>query len=109
MKAIVYEKYGSPDELQIREIPKPLPKENELLICIKASSINSRDWRLLRASPFIVRLMGQGLLKPKNPILGADVAGVVEAVGTAVEQFQPGDEVYGYLPLKRYGPSLAHL
>lgn len=103
MKAIVYENYGSPDELQLKDIAKPAPKENELLIRIKASSINSRDWRLLRASPFVVRLMGQGLLKPKNPILGADVAGVVEAAGRDVKQFQPGDEVYGYLSLEHGG------
>jgi NADPH:quinone reductase-like Zn-dependent oxidoreductase len=103
MKAIIYENYGSPDELKVREIAKPAPAENELLIHIKASSINSRDWRLLRANPFFVRLMGQGLLKPKNPILGADVAGVVEKTGSNANDFQPGDEVYGYLSLEHGG------
>lgn len=103
MKAIVYESYGSPDELQIRDIAKPAPKENELLIRIKASSINSRDWRLLRANPFFVRLMGQGLLRPKNPILGADVAATVVATGKDVAQFQPGDDVFGFLSLEQGG------
>ena len=103
MKVIVYENYGSPDVLQYTDIAKPAPKENELLIRIKASSINSRDWRLLRANPLFIRLMGQGLLKPGNPILGADVAGVVEATGRHIKEFQPGDEVYGFLSLEHGG------
>ena len=103
MKAIYYEQYGSPDVLQYKEIAKPAPKENELLIEIKASSINSRDWRLLRANPFFIRLMGLGLLRPKHPILGADVAGTVAATGKDVTQFQPGDDVFGYLSLEQGG------
>ena len=98
MKAIVCTKYGSPDVLQLQEVAKPAPQDEEVLIKIHAASINSRDWRRMRANPFFIRLMAGGLLKPKNPILGADVAGRVEAVGRNVKQFKPGDEVFGYLP-----------
>jgi NADPH:quinone reductase-like Zn-dependent oxidoreductase len=98
MKAIVCTKYGSPDVLQLQDVAKPAPKDDEVLIGIHATSINSRDWRRMRANPFFIRLMAGGFLKPKNPILGADVAGRVEAVGSNVRQFQPGDEVFGYLP-----------
>jgi len=95
MKAIVYERYGSPDVLQLRGMEKPVPKDDEVLVKVHASSVNAADWHMLRAKPFLVRLMGGGLLKPKNKILGADVAGRVEAVGRNVKQFQPGDEVFG--------------
>ena len=95
MKAIVYTQYGPPDVLQLKEVAKPAPKDDEVLIKVQAASINSRDWRLLRANPFFIRLMVGGLLKPKNPILGADVAGQVERVGSQVRQFRPGDEVFG--------------
>jgi len=95
MKAIVYEKYGPPDVLQLKEVEKPTPKDDEVLVKVHAASANAKDWRLLRADPFLVRLMGGGLLKPKNKILGSDIAGRVEAVGRNVKQFQPGDEVFG--------------
>lgn len=98
MKAIICPKYGSPDVLQFREVAKPVPQENEVLIQIHAASLNSRDLRMLRASPFFMRLMPGGLFRPKNKILGGDVAGRVEAVGRNVRQFKPGDEVFGYLP-----------
>jgi NADPH:quinone reductase-like Zn-dependent oxidoreductase len=101
MKAIVYEKYGSPAVLQLKEITKPAPKDDEVLIKVHAASLNARDWRLMRANPFFVRFMVGGLLKPKNSILGTDVAGRVERVGSRVTQFRPGDEVFGYL--SRYG------
>jgi NADPH:quinone reductase-like Zn-dependent oxidoreductase len=101
MKAIVCTKYGSPDVLQLQEVAKPVPKDDEVLIRIHAASINSRDWRRMRANPFFIRLMVGGFLKPKNPILGADAAGRVEAVGCNVKLFQPGDEVFGCL--SRYG------
>jgi len=97
MKAIVYERYGSPDVLQLRGMEKPVPKDDEVLVKVHASSVNAADWHMLRAKPFLVRLMGGGLLKPKNKILGADVAGRVEAVGRNVKQFQPGDEIFGDL------------
>jgi 2-desacetyl-2-hydroxyethyl bacteriochlorophyllide A dehydrogenase len=95
MKAIVCTKYGPPDVLQLKEVAKPTPKDNEVLVKIHAASVNPADWHLLRGKPFLVRLMSFGLLKPKNKILGADVAGRVEAVGRNVEQFRPGDEVFG--------------
>ena len=98
MRAIVCTKYGSPDVLQLQEVEKPAPKDDEVLIKIHAASINSRDWRMLRANPFFIRLVPGGFLHPKNRILGADVAGRVEAVGRCVKQFKPGDEVFGYLP-----------
>ena len=94
MKAVVYTKYGSPDVLQLNEVEKPTPKDNEVLIRIHAASANAADWHLLRGDPFLLRL-GYGLLKPNNTILGADIAGRVEAVGNNVTQFQPGDEVFG--------------
>jgi NADPH:quinone reductase-like Zn-dependent oxidoreductase len=98
MKAIICPKYGSPDVLQLREVVKPVPQEDEVLIQIHAASLNSRDLRMLRANPFFMRLMPGGLFRPKNKILGADVAGRVEAIGCNIKQFQPGDEVFGYLP-----------
>ena len=98
MKAIVCTKYGSPDVLQLQEVAKPAPKDDEVLIKIHAASINSRDWRMMRANPFFIRLAPGGFLQPKNKILGADVAGQVEAVGRYVKQFKPGDEIFGYLP-----------
>jgi NADPH:quinone reductase-like Zn-dependent oxidoreductase len=97
MKAIVYLKYGSPDVLELKEVEKPIPKDNEVLVKVHAASLNAYDWHLLTADIFLVRLMGGGLLKPKNQILGADLAGQVEAVGRNVKQFQPGDEVFGDL------------
>jgi len=98
MKAVICTKYGSPDVLQLQEVAKPSPKDNEVLIKIHAASINSRDWRLMRANPFFIRLVPGGFLQPKNKILGADVAARVEAIGRYVKQFKPGDDVFGYLP-----------
>jgi NADPH:quinone reductase-like Zn-dependent oxidoreductase len=97
MKAMVYHNYGSPDVLNLEEVEKPAPGDDELLISVHAAALNAADWRLLSADPFLVRLMDGGLLKPKNKILGADIAGRVEAVGRNVKQFQPGDEVFGDL------------
>jgi len=94
MKAIVYTEYGSPDVLQLQDVEKPVPAEGEVLIKVYAASVNAADLHLLRADPFLVRLMS-GLLKPKNTILGADIAGRVEAVGSNVKQLKPGDEVFG--------------
>jgi NADPH:quinone reductase-like Zn-dependent oxidoreductase len=95
MKAIVYSKYGPPDVLRLAEVEKPAPKDDEILIQVQAASVNALDWHMLTADIFLVRLMGSGPFKPKNPILGADVAGRVAAVGKDVRQFQPGDEVFG--------------
>lgn len=94
MKAVMYHEYGSPDVLKLVEIAKPTPKADELLIHMRAASINSWDWDRLRGD-FLNRLAGGGWQKPKLPILGCDVAGEVEAVGANVKQFQPGDRVLG--------------
>jgi NADPH:quinone reductase-like Zn-dependent oxidoreductase len=96
MKAIVYTEYGSPDVLAIKEVANPAPKADEVLVKIYAASANAADLHLLRADPFLARL-SSGLLKPKRTILGADIAGRVEAVGSSVKQFKPGDEVFGDL------------
>jgi NADPH:quinone reductase-like Zn-dependent oxidoreductase len=98
MKAIICPKYGSPDVLQLREVAKPIPRDDEVLVEIHAASLNSRDLRMLRAQPVFMRLLPGGLSRPKNKILGADLAGRVEATGRLTKQFQPGDEVFGYLP-----------
>ena len=98
MKAMVYHTYGSPDVLHLEEVPKPTPQANEVLLKIHTASLNAYDWHLLRADPFLARLE-RGLFRPKITILGADVAGQVEAVGSNVTQFQPGDEVFGDLSL----------
>ncbi len=95
MKAIVYEKYGSPDVLQFEEVAKPAPQDNEVLVQVHAASVNAGDWHVLGGKPFLMRLMGYGLLKPKYRILGSDIAGRIEAVGRNVTQFQAGDEVFG--------------
>ena len=95
MKAIVYTKYGSPDVLQFREVEKPLPTDHQLLIKVQAASVNALDWHLMRGKPFLVRIAGNGLRKPKDQRLGVDLAGRVEAVGSKVTQFRPGDEVFG--------------
>jgi len=95
MKAIVIEKYGSPDVLQFKEVERPTPKDNQVLVRVQAASANPLDWHLMRGEPFIARLVGTGLLKPKSSRVGADVAGRVEAVGKDVTQFKPGDEVFG--------------
>jgi NADPH:quinone reductase-like Zn-dependent oxidoreductase len=95
MKAMVYTKFGPPDVLQLKEVERPIPKANEILIKVRAASANAYDWRHLRADPFLIRFMGAGLFKPRHQILGADIAGTVEAVGRDVKQFKPGDEVFG--------------
>jgi NADPH:quinone reductase-like Zn-dependent oxidoreductase len=95
MKAILFTKYGSPDVLEIKEVEKPALKDNEVLVKVHAASVNAADWHSLSADIFLVRLMGSGLRKPKDPRLGIDIAGRVEAVGSRVTQFQPGDAVYG--------------
>ena len=94
MKVVVYEKYGPPEVHQLKEVEKPTPKDNEILVKIHASSINSSDATLTRGKPFLGRLW-QGLLKPKNKTLGSDIAGIVEAVGSSVKEFKSGDEVFG--------------
>jgi NADPH:quinone reductase-like Zn-dependent oxidoreductase len=95
MKAIVYYKYGSPDDvLELRDIDKPVVKEDEVLVRVHAASTHAGDWILVRGVPYFMR-MAYGLRKPKNNVAGMDVAGTVEAVGKDVTQFQPGDELFG--------------
>jgi NADPH:quinone reductase-like Zn-dependent oxidoreductase len=95
MKAAIHTKYGPPSVIQLVDVEKPVPKENEVLVKIHAASVNAYDWHMLTADIFLVRLMGGGLFKPKDTGVGADIAGVVEAVGENVKQFKPGDEVFG--------------
>ena len=95
MKAVVYTNYGSPDVLEIRDIKKPAPNDDQILIKVRAASINPLDWHFMEGTPYIMRMMGVGLRKPKDPRLGVDMAGQVEAVGKNVTQFKPGDEVFG--------------
>jgi NADPH:quinone reductase-like Zn-dependent oxidoreductase len=94
MKAITYHNYGSPDVLKCEEIEKPIPKDDEVLIRVRAASVNPLDWRLMKGKPYAVRLIaGLGKLKRGRP--GVDVAGQVEGIGKNVTQFKPGDEVFG--------------
>jgi NADPH:quinone reductase-like Zn-dependent oxidoreductase len=95
MKAIVYSKYGPPDVLELREVVKPVPMNNEILVKVKATTVNRTDCAMLRAKPFIMRFL-TGLFKPTNPILGTEFAGEVEAVGSAVVSFKAGDKVFGF-------------
>lgn len=97
MKAIVQTKYGSPEVLELKEVAKPAPKASEVLVKVYAASMNAAELHTVSGKPFVMRLAGFGLLKPKNTIPGAAIAGRVEAVGPYVTQFQPGDEVFGDL------------
>jgi NADPH:quinone reductase-like Zn-dependent oxidoreductase len=96
MKAVVFTKYGTADVLESRDVDRPTPKAGEVLVRVRAVSINDWDWQALQGSPFMNRLMF-GLVRPKKQILGSDVAGIVEAVGQNVKRFRAGDEVFGDL------------
>jgi NADPH:quinone reductase-like Zn-dependent oxidoreductase len=93
MKAIVYTKYGPPDVLQLKEVAKPTPRDDEVLIKVQAVSVNRSDWEGLRGKPLYARI--GGLLRPRQQILGSDIAGRVEMAGRNVRRFRPGDEVFG--------------
>src|SRR5688572_28991719 len=95
MKAVIYTEFGPPDVLQIQETDKPVPKDNEILMKVRAASVNPFDWHMIRGTPFLMRAMLAGLRKPKEPRVGIDCAGTVEAVGKDVTQFKPGDDVFG--------------
>jgi NADPH:quinone reductase-like Zn-dependent oxidoreductase len=95
MKAIVYDEYGAPDDvLELRELKKPVPADEELLVRVRAASVNPVDWHVLTGKPYIARIAA-GLRRPKIERLGSDFAGTVEAVGAGVTEFRPGDEVFG--------------
>ncbi|MFC0190027.1 NAD(P)-dependent alcohol dehydrogenase [Fictibacillus aquaticus] len=102
MKAIVSAKYGSPEVLELKEVEKPVPQDNQVLVKVHAASLNFGNLVLLKGEPFLARF-AFGLTKPKFPIPGGDVAGRVEAVGKDVTQFKPGDEVYGDLASSGWG------
>jgi NADPH:quinone reductase-like Zn-dependent oxidoreductase len=95
MKAIVRTRYGSPDVLALQDVEKPVPKDGEVLVQVHAASVNTLDWHTMRGQPFLVRIGGSGLRKPKDPRLGVDLAGRVERVGANVTRFQVGDDVFG--------------
>lgn len=101
MKAVVYSAYGPPEALRLTEVPAPTPKAGEVLMGVRAASVNSWDWDLLCGKPFMTRL--GGMTRPQHPILGADVAGVVEAVGEGVTRFRQGDAVFGDLSGGNWG------
>ena len=94
MKAVTYRSFGSPDILLCEEIDKPAPGDNEVLIKVRAASINPLDWKLMKGGPFLMRLL-LGLGKPKVKRPGVDVAGEVESAGNSATQFKPGDAVFG--------------
>jgi len=95
MQAIVQDTYGGADVLQLREINKPQIADDEVLVKVQAAGVDRGVWHLMEGLPYLIRAMGYGLRTPKNPVLGMDVAGVVEAVGKNVTRFRPGDEVFG--------------
>lgn len=95
MKAIVQARYGSPDVLQLKDVDKPLVKDDEVLVRVRAAAVNIGDWHLLRGVPYVMRLVA-GLPGPRRDIPGLDIAGQVEAVGGEVNEFRPGDEVFGW-------------
>ncbi len=95
MKAIVQHKYGTSDVLALEEIDKPVAKDDEVLVRVRAASVHKGDWHLMKGEPYVIR-MGFGLRKPKHSVPGTDIAGTVEAVGKDVTQFQPDDDVFGW-------------
>ena len=103
MKAIIQTKYGAPDDvLQLQEIDKPVVGDDEVLVRVRATSVHPDVWHVVTGRPYVLRLMGAGVSRPKNPVPGTDVAGIVESVGKNVIQFVPGDQVFGetFLELK---------
>ncbi len=95
MRAIVQTRFGSPDVLELRDLPVPVPKDDEVLIRVRAASLHADVWHVMRGRPLLARLIGAGLFKPKRSVPGTDAAGIVERVGSGVRSLQPGDEVYG--------------
>ncbi len=108
MKAIVCKKYGPAEDLLLSDVPKPIPKENEVLIKVLFSAVNDYDWSMVRGKPGIYRLFF-GLTKPKRPIPGMELSGMVEAVGEKVTAFKPGDSVYGDISDHGFGSFAEHI
>lgn len=95
MKAIVQEKYGSPDDLKLREVDRPAVGDDQVLVQVRAASVHPDVWHVVSGRPYLLRLMGAGFSRPKNPIPGTDMAGIAESVGKDVTRFRPGDPVFG--------------
>ncbi|HEY6678301.1 MAG TPA: NAD(P)-dependent alcohol dehydrogenase [Actinomycetota bacterium] len=95
MKAIVQERYGSPDVLELREVDEPMAGDDQVLVRVRAASVHADVWHVMRGQPYVLRIMGAGLRKPKDRVPGTDLAGHVESIGTNVTRFRPGDEVFG--------------
>ncbi|GMW03365.1 MAG: NADPH:quinone reductase [Candidatus Hydrogenedentota bacterium] len=102
MKAVVYTRYGPPEVLEVKDVPTPAPRENEVRIRVHAASVNAGDWRLMRGEPFLVRLMS-GIRKPKFSILGSDLAGTIDQTGPKATKFRPGDAVFGEMSTCGFG------
>jgi len=102
MRALIFTKYGSPDVLQLKEIAKPTPKENEVLVKIHATAVNDYDWSMIRGKPYLYRLLF-GILKPKHQIPGMELSGIIEALGTNAKSFKVGDAVYGDISAYGFG------
>ena len=96
MRAIVQERYGAPDVLELRDVDRPVIRDDEMLVRVRAASVHADVWHVMRGVPYILRIMGAGLRAPKDRVPGTDLAGVVESVGRGVTRFQPGDEVFGH-------------
>ena len=95
MKAIIQDRYGSIDVLEVGEVEKPVVKDDEVLVRVHAASVHPDVWHVVRGLPYVLRIMGAGLRRPRNRVPGTDVAGHVESVGKDVKRFRPGDEVFG--------------
>lgn len=95
MEAVVQREYGSPDRLEVEEVERPAVGDDEVLVRVHAASVHADVWHVVRGFPYVLRFMGAGILRPKNPVPGTDVAGRVEAVGGDVTRFAPGDDVFG--------------
>jgi NADPH:quinone reductase-like Zn-dependent oxidoreductase len=95
MNGWVHRCYGGPDVVQYEELPKPVPADDEVIVKVRAASVNPLDWHYMRGKPYVMRMMGSGVGSPGDPLLGVDFAGVVDSVGKGVTKFKPGDEVFG--------------
>src|SRR5688572_18093770 len=95
MRAVMFRCYGSPEVLRVEQVARPVPADNEVLVRVHAAAVNPLDWHYMRGEPYIMRLMGSGIGAPEDPRVGVDFSGTVEAVGSGVTRFKPGDAVFG--------------